>query len=125
MAIDIQTILLTAFGTALTGLLTWAVSLFTSWLGTKIKNKKFIDYINQILNITTTAVQATYQSYVESLKGTNMWTKEAQQKALEMALATIKKELSTELLDFINKNFGDINAYLTNLIESVLYKLKN
>lgn len=125
MAIDIQTILLTAFGTALTGLLTWAVSLFTSWLGTKIKNKKFVDYINQILNITTTAVQATYQSYVESLKGTNMWTKEAQQKALEMALATIKKELSTELLDFINKNFGDINAYLTNLIESVLYKLKN
>lgn len=125
MTIDIQTILLTAFGTALTGLLTWAVSLFTSWLGTKIKNKKFVDYINQILNITTTAVQATYQSYVESLKGTNMWTKEAQQKALEMALATIKKELSTELLDFINKNFGDINAYLTNLIESVLYKLKN
>ena len=125
MAIDIQTILLTALGTALTGLLTWAVSLFTSWLGTKIKNKKFVDYVNQILNITTTAVQATYQSYVESLKGTNMWTKEAQQKALEMALATIKKELSTELLDFINKNFGDINAYLTNLIESVLYKLKN
>lgn len=125
MAIDIQTILLTALGTALTGLLTWAVSLFTSWLGTKIKNQKFVEYVNQILNITTTAVQATYQSYVESLKGTNMWTKEAQQKALEMALTTIKKELSTELLDFINKNFGDINTYLTNLIESVLYKLKN
>lgn len=125
MAIDIQTILLTALGTALTGLLTWVVSLFTSWLGTKIKNKKFVDYVNQILSITTAAVQATYQSYVESLKGTNMWTKEAQQKALEMALTTIKKELSTELLDFINKNFGDINEYLTNLIESVLYKLKN
>lgn len=120
-----QDILFTALGTALTALLTWAVSLFTSWVNSKIKDKNAANILTTIMTITTNAVQATYQSYVEALKGTNAWTKEAQEKALNKALDTIKSQLTEGAVSFIEDNYGNLEEYLKTLIESILYKLKN
>ena len=122
---NFQEILFSAIGTILTGLLAWLVSMATSWISTKIKDKNAAKMMTTILTIVTDAVQATYQTYVEALKGTDAWTKEAQEKALNMALTTIKKQLTQESAKFITENYGNIEEYLKTLIEAVLYKLKN
>lgn len=120
-----QQVLFTAIGTALTGLLTWLVSLATSWISSKIKDKNAAAILTSIMNITTNAVQATYQSYVESLKGTDAWTKEAQENALNRALNTIKEQLTEGATKFIKDNYGNVEDYIRTLIESILYQLKN
>ena len=56
-----QQVLFTAIGTALTGLLTWLVSLATSWISSKIKDKNAAAILTSIMNITTNAVQARHR----------------------------------------------------------------
>lgn len=120
-----QEYLLSALGIIFTGLFTWLAKVVTAWLNSKIKNKYIAALASSIVVVVTNAVKATYQSYVEGLKGTDAWTKDAQEKALQMALETAKTELTTEALAYIQEQHGDINSYLKTLIESVLYDLKN
>lgn len=118
-------ILFSILGVILTGLASWGTTVLIQWLNTKIKNKELAAFAATILTVVNSAVKATYQSYVEGLKGTNAWTKEAQEKALQMALETAKEELTTEALAYIQEQHGDIDQYIKTLIESVLYDLKN
>lgn len=120
-----QEILFSAIGVIITGLATWGTTVLINWLNSKIKNKELAALAATILTVITSAVKATYQSYVEGLKGTNAWTKEAQEKALQLALETAKEELTTDALAYIQEQHGDIDKYIKTLIESVLYDLKN
>jgi hypothetical protein len=120
-----QEILFSALGIIITGLATWGTTVLVNWLNSKIKNKELAAFATTILTVVNSAVKATYQSYVEGLKGTDMWTKEAQYTALQMALDTAKAELTTELVVYIQKQHGDVDRYIMTLIESVLYDLKN
>ena len=120
-----QEILFSALGVIITGLATWGTTVAVNWLNSKIKNKKLATFAATILTVVSAAVKATYQSYVEGLKGTDAWTKEAQEKALQLALETAKEELTTEALAYIQEQHGDIDKYIKTLIESVLYDLKN
>ena len=122
---NFQEILFSAIGTILTGLLAWLVSIITNWINSKIKDKNAAKILTSVTTLVTNVVQATYQSYVEALKGTDAWTKEAQEAALNKALTTIKSQLNSEGIKFIEENYGNVEEYLKTLIESVLYKLKN
>ena len=122
---NFQEILFSAIGTILTGLLVWLVSIVTNWINSKIKDKNAAKILTSITTLVTNVVQATYQSYVEALKGTNAWTKEAQKEALNIALTTIKSQLNNEGIRFIEENYGNVEEYIKTLIESILYKLKN
>lgn len=121
---EIINILLAALGTALTGLVGWAVAAFTTWINTKIKNEKFAHFMSTTFEITANAVKEVYQTYVDAIKKEGKFDEEAQKKALEMCLNKIKSQLAPELLDFIGKNFGDVTDYLKSLIESYIYSLK-
>jgi hypothetical protein len=120
-----QEILFSALGVIITGLATWGTTVLINWLNSKIKNKELAALAATILTVITSAVKATYQSYVEGLKGTDAWTKDAQEKALQLALETAKEELTTDALAYIQEQHGDIDKYIKTLIESVLYDLKN
>lgn len=117
-------LIISAVSIIVTGLATWAMGIITKWLNDKLANKKSLKYANDILEIVTTSVKKTYQTYVESIKGTDAWTKEAQQKALEMALSTAEESINMEMAQYIATNYGDVNNYLTDLIHAVLYDLK-
>jgi len=117
--------LLPVIGTAFSALLSWALAMGIKWITSKIKNKEVAGLIATIMTIATNAVKATYQSYVEGIKGTDGWTKDAQQQALQLALDTAKSELTVEALAYIQEQHGDIDAYLKTLFESILYDLKN
>jgi hypothetical protein len=116
--------LLPAIGTALGGLLTWLLALGIKFVTSKIKNKEVAGLLTTIMTIATNSVKATYQSYVEGIKGTDGWTKEAQEKALSMALETMKEELTVDALEYIQQQHGDLDVYLTTIVESILYDLK-
>lgn len=125
MPIELMEIIFSAIGVIITGLASWATTILVKWLNTKIKNKELASFSETVITIVTNAVKCTYQSYVEGIKGTDQWTKEAQEKALQLALETAKKELTTNAVKYIENQHGDIDNYIKTLIESILYDLKN
>lgn len=114
-----------ALGIGLTALIGWGISSLIAWLKTKIKNQEVVTAIEEILNVGSVAVQSTYQTYVEGIKGTDMWTKETQKEALKMSLETMKNSLSQGAKDWISKNFNSIDDYLIGIIESAINKNKS
>ena len=118
----IKDILLSACSIIVTGLLGWGVSVLTSWLNTKIK--ELASYLTRITQITTDAVECVFQSFVETLKNNDKFDQNAQKEAKDKALEIINSQLTDELKDFIAENYGDIQKWLLNKIESVIYQLK-
>lgn len=122
---NFQTILLGTLGTILTALATWGVERLIAWLNTKIKDQKALTYLNNAISTITSVVKATYQTYVEALKNENMFTKEAQEQALNKAVEQVKTTISAEVKNFITENYGDLTEWIKLQIESAIYSLKN
>ena len=97
----------------------------SQWLSTKIKDEKAAKLLTQATEIVVTAVKSVFQTYVESLKNSGTFDKTAQHEALNRAKAIVTSELTVELKDFIIANYGDLESWITNQIESSIYKLKN
>lgn len=122
---NFQTILLSTLGTILTALATWGVERLIAWLNTKIKDQKALTYLNNAISVVTSVVKATYQTYVEALKNENMFTKEAQEQALNKAVEQAKATMSAEVKNFITENYSDLTEWIKLQIESAIYNLKN
>ena len=122
---DWQTVLLSVVSIVLTALVTWASERLISYLNTKISNAKYAKYLTDSVTIVMGAVKSTYQTYVEALKEKDMFTEEAQKEALTRATTLALSQLSQELQTFITTNFGDLEGWIQNAIESSLYDLKN
>ena len=125
MPAELTNIIFSVIGIVFTGLASWGTAVLIKWLNSKIKDKELAAFATTITTVVGNAVKAVTQTYVDSLKGTDAWTKEAQEKALQMALETAKSELTDEALAYIESQHGDIDKYLVTLIESTLFNLKN
>ena len=121
----IQPVILYVVELVLSGFLAWLGATVIKWLKTKTKNDKIIAFAETVKNVTTEAVKATYQTFVQGIKGTESWTPEAQVEALDRAITTAKTSLTSEAKKYIESQHGDINTYLGSLAESILYDLKN
>lgn len=124
MPVELTNIIFSALGIIITGLASWGTTVLIKWLNSKIKNQELASFATTIATVVGQVVKEVTQTYVQNIKGTDAWTKEAQEKALSMALETAKSELTTEALDYIQTQHGDIDKYLITLIESTLYNLK-
>lgn len=118
-------LLFSALGILVTGLATWLTTIVVNWFNSKIKNKTLAELLTAITNTVAIAVRATYQEYVENIKGTEKWTKETQKIALSKALKKAKDTLTEEAKAYITETYGDIDTFLTSLIESILFDLKS
>ena len=116
--IEIAVILLTALGS-------WVLAKVKTLVNTKVKNEKARELLGAATSAVTSSVKATFQTYVESIKGTDAWTKDAQITALRKAADTAKAQMSEEVRAYIAANFGDIDAWVENSIEAEIYTLKN
>lgn len=94
----------------------------------EIKAKTEIDtqkkYIEMIENTIITCVQATNQTYVESLKKQGKFDKEAQIEAFKSTYDSVMKILSEDAIEYINSTTGDVGTYLTELIEAKVNEAK-
>ena len=75
-------------------------------------------YITEVAEAIAAAVAATNQTYVDALKNTGSFTKEAQQEAAQKALETCLASISPAAQSFIEAAYGDIREYLTTRIEA-------
>lgn len=119
-----QSILLSLIGIILTALIGWLSEKLISYLNSKITNTKYAKYLEDAVELVTRAVKTTYQTYVESLKKQDAFTKENQLEALTNAKNVVVSQLSKDMKNYITDNFGDIDDWVSTMVESVIYDLK-
>jgi len=111
--------------TVLLPLLTLAGTKLIQWIGTKTKNEKATALLSTATNIVLNSVRSVFQTYVESLKASGSFNKEAQLTALSKAKDIALSEFSDDVKEYITANFGDLETWLVTQIESSINILKN
>ena len=122
---DWQSIVVPIAVTAATALISWGLALLTALIKGKIGNEKVVQYLNGAIGIVDGAVKATYQTYVQALKESGSFDREAQLAALEKANYAALAQLSEDAKAYIRELYGDVDKWLETQIESRLYELKN
>ena len=85
---------------------------------TEEQKKTLEKYLNLVETTVVDCVQATNQTYVETLKTEGSFDAEAQKVAFNKTLESVLSILSDDAKEYLTEIFGDLNTYLTNLIES-------
>ena len=96
-----------------------------SWIETQKENiktrndneltNKYIDLLAQTIE---TCVIATNQTYVDSLKKRNQFTREAQIEAFRMTKEAVLTILSEEAEKYLTVIYGDLDTYIVNQIQA-------
>lgn len=81
-------------------------------------------YLNQLNDTIVTCVRATTQTYVEELKKTGSFDKEAQKTALEKTLTAAKATLTDEAKTYLTMFTSDLDTFITNKIEAAVVDQK-
>lgn len=115
----------------LTALLTVLAKFIISFVNSKIQeakqkteneiSHKYLDMINKTI---ADCVIATNQTYVEALKDKNMFDAEAQKEAFAKTFTSVKSLLGQEAINYLTELTGDVDLYLSTLIEAEVNKNK-
>lgn len=81
-------------------------------------------YTNMIYQTVVDCVIATNQTYVESLKKSGSFDEAAQKEAFNRTMSAVMVILSDDAKEYITEATGDLNTYLTQLIEAEVNKRK-
>lgn len=111
--------------TVLLPLITWAGTKLIQYIGTKVKNEKAATLLTTATNVVMNAVRSVFQTYVESLKASGSFGPDAQVEALKKAKDIALSQLGDDVKEYITSNFGNLDGWLTNQIESSINLLKN
>lgn len=84
----------------------------------KVDNDLADKYIQMLTDTICVCVIATNQTYVESLKKQGKFTKEAQEEAFQKTLDAVLGILSEEAKEYLTTIYGDLNAYIKQMIEA-------
>ena len=119
--LNVLSVLLTA---VILPLISIAGTQLIKFINSKIKNNELAKQLATATTIVTNAVRAVFQTYVDSLKKSGNFGKEAQIEALNKAKELTLAQLSEEVKEYITKNYGDINTWLTTQIEATINLIK-
>ncbi|MDE7082510.1 MAG: hypothetical protein K2O89_02245 [Clostridia bacterium] len=111
--------------TVLLPLITWAGTKLIQYIGTKVKNEKTAALLSTATTVVLNAVRSVFQTYVESLKASDSFDSAAQVEALRKAKDIALSQLGDDVKEYITANFGNLDEWLTNQIESSINLLKN
>ena len=106
-------------------LLTYAGTRLIAYLNSKIKDENYKILLTTATDIVVNAVRSVFQTYVESLKASGNFDSEAQLIALNKAKDIALEQMTNEVKEFISKNYGSVDAWLTTTIESTINLIKN
>jgi hypothetical protein len=109
---------------ALMGLAIAWINKKKSELSAKIKNDAAQKYFDLATDAVLKAVQYTTQTYVDSLKKSGAFTKEAQQEAFERAKLLASTMINQSAKDIITEAYGDFNTWITTQIEATVKETK-
>ena len=74
--------------------------------------------------IVISAVKTVFQTYVDSLKKEGKFDKESQLIALNKARNIAYRQMTEEIKQFIEANYGNLDAWLNTQIEATVSTLK-
>ena len=94
------------------------------WINSKIKNQEASRLLSEATEIVMNAVRSVTQTYVDTLKANGCFDAASQILALRKAKNIALEQMSVEVRDYIEKNFGDIDSWLTNQIEASINIIK-
>lgn len=120
--INIISVLVTA---VILPLISFAGTKLISWLNTKVKDENAKMQLTVATNIVKNAVLTVFQTYVDSLKASGTFNAQAQVVALTKAKDIALSQMTKDVQDYIAKNYGDIDTWLTTQIESTIKLIKN
>lgn len=90
----------------------------------RTENELAQKYIKMIEKTITDVIIATNQTYTNSLKEQGKFDEEAQKIAFQKSFDAIMAILSEDAKEYIISTTGDINIYLTQMIEAEVSKNK-
>ena len=93
-------------------------------INSKTDNETAQKYTNMIYQTVVDCVIATNQTYVDSLKKSGSFDEAAHQEAFNRTMNAIMTILSDDAKEYITEATGDLNTYLTQLIEAEVNKRK-
>ena len=125
MSQEVLNIILSGVSIIVTGLASWGVGVLISWMNSKIKDQTLAKHLAAVTQIVTDAVMNVFQSFVETLKANGNFDESAQKEAKERAYASIMEQMTPELIDYVKDNYGELESWINNKIESVIYTLKS
>lgn len=96
-----------------------------AWLSSKTKNEKAAAVIKEANDIVMNAVKCVLQTYVDSLKKEGKFDEASQFLALSKAKEKALEQMSDETKSFIDKNYGDLDSWLTTTIEATISTIKS
>lgn len=82
------------------------------------KNDTTKKYLEMLDKIITECVLATNQTYVDALKRAGSFDIEAQKQAFKLTYEAIMAILTDDALECLKEAINDLDAYITNKIES-------
>lgn len=96
----------------------------TTELNTTNSNELLTKYLTMLSDTVCDCVIATNQTYVEALKNKNAFDAEAQKIAFEMTYNAVLSVLSDDAIAYLTNIYGDLGAYVTNMIEAEVNRNK-
>lgn len=84
----------------------------------KAKSETAKKYIEMLDDTIINCVVATNQTYVDALKKAGSFDAEAQKQAFKLTYEAVMAILTDEAQMYLNEAIKDLNAYITNKIES-------
>lgn len=110
--------------TALMGLLIAWLNAKRVELGAKIKDSTAKKYYDLATTAVLQAVQHTTQTYVDNLKSTGAFSKDAQVEAFERSKLLATAMISQSAKEIISEAYGDFDAWLATQIETTVRSTK-
>ena len=106
----------------LLGVLTTFLILFINKKSQELKaqtdNELYHKYIDMLEETVVNCVIATNQTYVDSLKKQGKFDLEAQKEAFNRTYSQVMLILADDAKVYLESAVGDLNAYITNMIEA-------
>lgn len=96
----------------------------TAELKTTNSNEILIKYLDMLSTTVVECVIATNQTYVNSLKGQNAFTEEAQKIAFQKTYDAVIAILSDDAKDYLTNVYGDLSTFIMNMIEAEVNRNK-
>ena len=105
-----------------TTVLTYLIKKYVEELIDKNVKGETAEALKQGLDIITDSVNYVQQTYVDTLKKEDKFTAEAQAEALEAAKNRAIELMNTDIQSAIESSYGNLDTYVTTIIESIIAK---
>lgn len=120
----IETLVLAPMVIAISSFLIALLRQQTAKIQEKTKDEKIKRMLEIAENSVSQAVLTVSQTYVDGLKKDGLFNQEAQKEAFEMSKDKVYKLLTTDTIQAIQNNYGNVEEWIATKIEETIVKYK-